>query len=345
MFSKEQNDTNDVLVLDVKDNVERILQIDGGEIQKIRQSRFNELPDTVFVTSGISDYTLLDKIKASQNKPLRDYVDEDGIQRGVSPDLKEAFVVDARQIKSEHLEKENVKKVLTGGKQLKRYCTTNVDTYLIYTNRATNFKAIPNIRKFIDGFRDKITCVEVKKKKHSIYSLHRAREEKIFLKEKKLLGVITEDEIKVTIDKQKFFATDGLYLFGTRGISSEYIAGILNSRLFVFLYRLFAIEDGRVLAQVKPTVISELPIRSIDFSNEAEKAKHDHIVSLVKQMLKAKEEFAAAKLDSNIQRLEHRCTTLDRQIDEAVYELYGLTEEEIKIVEGGSTGSPTDVRK
>jgi hypothetical protein len=28
------------------------------------------------------------------------------------------------------------------------------------------------------------------------------------------------------------------------------------------------------------------------------------------------------------------CAGIDRQIDEAVYELYGLTEEEIKIVEG-----------
>jgi hypothetical protein len=32
---------------------------------------------------------------------------------------------------------------------------------------------------------------------------------------------------------------------------------------------------------------------------------------------------------------ENLCSTLDRQIDQLVYELYGLTEEEIKIVEGG----------
>jgi chaperonin cofactor prefoldin len=50
-------------------------------------------------------------------------------------------------------------------------------------------------------------------------------------------------------------------------------------------------------------------------------------------MLKAKEELATAKLDSDVQRLEHHCTTLDRQIDEAVYELYELSESEIKTVE------------
>ena len=43
---------------------------------------------------------------------------------------------------------------------------------------------------------------------------------------------------------------------------------------------------------------------------------------------------AAAKTDAEVNRLELLCESLDRQIDEAVYELYGLTEEEIKIVEG-----------
>jgi hypothetical protein len=40
----------------------------------------------------------------------------------------------------------------------------------------------------------------------------------------------------------------------------------------------------------------------------------------------------ATKTETN--RLEMLCATIDRQIDEAVYALYGLTEEEIKIVEG-----------
>jgi adenine-specific DNA-methyltransferase len=38
------------------------------------------------------------------------------------------------------------------------------------------------------------------------------------------------------------------------------------------------------------------------------------------------------KSDKNY--LERKCETLDKQIDELVYQLYGLTEEEIKIVEG-----------
>jgi hypothetical protein len=45
-------------------------------------------------------------------------------------------------------------------------------------------------------------------------------------------------------------------------------------------------------------------------------------------------EKSAAKTEAETNRFELLCQTLDLQIDEAVYELYGLTEEEKKIVEG-----------
>jgi adenine-specific DNA-methyltransferase len=51
-------------------------------------------------------------------------------------------------------------------------------------------------------------------------------------------------------------------------------------------------------------------------------------------MLAAKEKLAQSKTDAETHRLEAHCASLDRQIDAAVYELYGLTEEEINIVEG-----------
>jgi adenine-specific DNA-methyltransferase len=50
-------------------------------------------------------------------------------------------------------------------------------------------------------------------------------------------------------------------------------------------------------------------------------------------MLDAKEKLNQAKTEAETNRLEMLFKSLDHQIDEAVYELYGLTEEEIKIVE------------
>jgi len=39
------------------------------------------------------------------------------------------------------------------------------------------------------------------------------------------------------------------------------------------------------------------------------------------------------KTESDKTYLKRKCATLDKQIDELVYQLYGLTEEEIRIVE------------
>jgi hypothetical protein len=224
--------------------------------------------------------------------------------------------------------------VLTGGKQVKRYHIDHPDLLLIYTTRDDDFRSLPNIRAYIDQFKHQIACKEVTQHKHPIYALHRARDEQIFLKKQKLLGVITEDEIVLAPDGAQTFATDGLYLFGLRDAADlPYIMGVLNSRLFVFVYRLLALESGRVLAQVKPTVLGQLPIRSISSSDGTNKSRRDQIAQLVEQMLACHQSLAAARTPQEKTALERQIAAADSQIDRLVCELYGLTEAEIKIVE------------
>ncbi len=55
-------------------------------------------------------------------------------------------------------------------------------------------------------------------------------------------------------------------------------------------------------------------------------------------MLTAKKQLQQAKTESDKNYLTRKCETFDKQIDELVYQLYGLTEEEIKIVEGNNQG-------
>jgi hypothetical protein len=53
------------------------------------------------------------------------------------------------------------------------------------------------------------------------------------------------------------------------------------------------------------------------------------------QLLALRQQLAAAKLEHEHTARKRQITATDRQIDQLVYELYGLSEEEIKIVEGG----------
>jgi adenine-specific DNA-methyltransferase len=56
--------------------------------------------------------------------------------------------------------------------------------------------------------------------------------------------------------------------------------------------------------------------------------------SMVSVLLAAKPQLARAQSDKDKDFYENKCAALDRQIDALVYELYGLTADEIKIVEG-----------
>ena len=66
----------------------------------------------------------------------------------------------------------------------------------------------------------------------------------------------------------------------------------------------------------------------------ADVARHDHMVSLVEQMLALHKQLPQAQTPHEKTALQRRIEATDGQIDALVYELYGLTEEEIKIVEG-----------
>lgn len=78
-----------------------------------------------------------------------------------------------------------------------------------------------------------------------------------------------------------------------------------------------------------------MPICPINFSNPADKALHDQMVELVNQMLKLHKQIASTKTDHDKIVIQRQIDATDRQIDQLVYELYGLTAEEIKIVEEG----------
>ncbi len=308
---------------------------DESRFVAIAQAKIRDVPGSLFLTTNIAGYSIWAKVKGVRHQKLEELVDEDGIQRGVSPDLKEAFIVDSKIAKKCGLEKHALRRVLTGGRQVKRYYIDYPDLLLIYTQRSSNLRELPNIRTYIDQFKHQITCKEVKEHKHSLYALHRARDERIFLKKKKLVGVITEDEIVLALDEQQTFVTDGLYLFSLRDeAETHYVMGILNSSLFVFVYRLLALESGRVLAQVKPTILSQLPIRMIDGGNSRDNTYHDDMVKLVAQRLEFQRRLEDAKTPPEKTSLERQIAGNDMQINALVYKLYDLTSDEIQMIEG-----------
>jgi len=79
--------------------------------------------------------------------------------------------------------------------------------------------------------------------------------------------------------------------------------------------------------------IEQLPIRTIDFSDLTDKARHDGMLELVETMLKLHKQLAAANTNHEKTAIQRQIDATDKHIDQLVYELYGLTDEEIRIVE------------
>ena len=89
--------------------------------------------------------------------------------------------------------------------------------------------------------------------------------------------------------------------------------GILNSKLFVFLYRLLAMEKGRVLAQVKPGLLNQLPIRIIDELYSENVRLHDELIKLVDVMQELQKRLATARLAQEKTLLQRQISVTDRQ--------------------------------
>jgi len=112
-----------------------------------------------------------------------------------------------------------------------------------------------------------------------------------------------------------------------------YILGIINSKLLNWYYHTLNPEVGEALAEVKRTNVARLPIRTIDFSSSGDKSSYHSIVDLVERMLELQKRTADAKTGHDKTVLQRQIEAADRQIDRLVYQLYGVTEGEIAVIE------------
>jgi len=120
--------------------------------------------------------------------------------------------------------------------------------------------------------------------------------------------------------------------------SAHYLLGLLNSTLL--FWRLKSISNlfrGGWITCTKQYV-GTLPILVPDSSSKKQVVFHDRIAQLAGEMMKMVGQVQSARTDQERTVLQRQIEATDRQIDKLVYELYGLTEEEIAIVESSVKG-------
>ncbi|MEI6046613.1 MAG: Eco57I restriction-modification methylase domain-containing protein, partial [Chloroflexota bacterium] len=114
----------------------------------------------------------------------------------------------------------------------------------------------------------------------------------------------------------------------------KYTIGVLNSNLLDWTLKNISTNfHGGYIAANKQFLV-QLPFRPINFDNPLDKARHDQVVILVENMLDLHKRIATARTTQEKTMLQRQIDATDQQIDRLVYELYDLTDEEIKLVEG-----------
>ncbi len=111
-----------------------------------------------------------------------------------------------------------------------------------------------------------------------------------------------------------------LYLWNNR-LSIKYILGLLNSKLVHYYWKLAFGDSKKTFPKIKKAPLDSIPIAE---SNDENKCKH--LISLVDRILVLKREDPYFEISNE-----------EQQIDCLVYSLYGLTYDEVKIVDPETT--------
>lgn len=213
----------------------------------------------------------------------------------------------------------NIIKPLYNTEQFSRYYWNNKNKeYVIYTD--SSFKDIskienyPNIKKHLDKFKDVITS------DNKPYWLHRARDERFFVWEK-IVAIRKCDKPAFSYVDFDSYVSATFYVIKTDRLNQKYLTWLLNSKLIEFwLKNKWKLQWNNYQLDKEPLL--NLPLI------EANEDKQKEIIFLVDEILKITNTpwYNPKKNPEKQQELENK-------IDEIVYELYGLSEEEVKVVE------------
>ncbi|GAA9165380.1 class I SAM-dependent DNA methyltransferase [Helicobacter pylori] len=307
--------------------------------------RQNALSTESFIFADATLLDLRDKME-SVGTPLKDW--DIQIYRGILTGANEAFIIptekreeilNACKTQEERKCTEALIKPILRGKDIKRYAYEWAGEWVIFipwhfpnTNNPKNMEEneqdfsihYPIIYSHLLSHKDKLLKRNKDEtgKRYEWYCLQRwaANYYQEFEKEKIVYPCIMAKEPCFAYEEKGFYALAPANIITGDKIEIKYITALLNSKCIYFAMRKFYMGGG-IEGELKTNNLEKIPIPQITPQNQK---LADKITDGAKAILEAKEKDPKA----NTQQLE-------KEIDALVYQLYHLTDEEIKIIEEG----------
>ncbi len=294
----------------------------------------NALSTESFIFANASLLDLRDKME-SVGTPLKDW--DIQIYRGILTGANEAFIIttekreeilNACKTQEERKRTEALIKPILRGKDIKRYSYEWAHLWIIATfpSLKLDIDDYPSLKTYLSQFRPRIDQSGEKGCRKKTSNQWFETQDTIAYHE----DFEKEKIVWASVGFVEYCMTPGLLILDTNyffevskfGNTKNYLLGLLNSKLLTFWLKAknTPLGDMGAYRNYKYNIM-ELPMVKITAKN---KKIADKIIVLVDKILKSKEKDPKA----NTQKLE-------KEIDALVYQLYNLTDEEIKIIEDG----------
>lgn len=137
------------------------------------------------------------------------------------------------------------------------------------------------------------------------------------------------------MDSRGYQCLNTMFMINVRNdyLNPLFLLGILNSSVVKAFWIEHFNDRRRTFPKIKGTYLKRVPICSVSSLEGAHDGSQAQLATLVERMISFQVEAVESKTSHDRTILQRQIVAMDRQIDRLVYELYGLTDEEIAVVE------------
>lgn len=273
---------------------------------------------------------LNEKLSSDGNK-LKDWDLE--INYGVKTGLNAAFIIDKEtrdKLIQEDPKNEEIIVPYLRGRDIRRYGFEHQELWLVFTRRDIDIDKYPVIKKYLSGFKERLEPKpkgfkgKWKGRKSGSYTWYEIQDTVAYHDSFKKEKIVYAETMRIHksnrsnfprfgYDSEEYFCDKTTFI--ATGEHLKYLLGFMNSKIGEYLIREYVTKLDTGGYMMQKVFIEEIPVMS--------PKKDEQITSKVTEIISLKKENPQADTSK-----------LEAEIDQMMYELYGLSEEEIAIVEG-----------
>lgn len=218
--------------------------------------------------------------------------------------------------------------------------------YTIHGDKAEVFseqyfhKNFPLAWAYLNGFKERLVKRSINGSKNpKWYQYGRSQSLTRFHDKQKLIWPVLSTSSGYVFDKNNLQFTGGgngpyYSLFTKSSYSLYFLLGILSHPIIEAMVKSGASEFRGEYYSHGKQFIENLPIRTIDFDKADEKRLYENIEKAVKDLIKTKQVYESVYVTSKRKVLQRKMDILRHSLIEQVNFLYGISDEDLRIVEG-----------